>query len=53
MSETGEVEDKLNVLFHPENYHYTYFGDDLDKRFPGVEWYCDGCDRRKAAGAGE
>ena len=43
MSETGELEDKLNVLFHPENYHYTYSGDDLDKRFPGVEWYCDGC----------
>lgn len=53
MSETGELEDKLNVLFHPENYHYTYSGDDLDKCFPGVEWYCDGCDRRKAAGAGE
>ncbi|MGN0362657.1 MAG: hypothetical protein ACI4ET_07440 [Bilifractor sp.] len=43
LSETGELEDKLNDLFHPETYEYTYSGDDLDNRFPGVEWYCDGC----------
>lgn len=42
-SETGELEDKLNSLYHPETYYYTFDGDDLDSRFPGVEWYCDHC----------
>lgn len=23
-----------------------YEGDDLDKRFPGIEWYCDRCEAR-------
>lgn len=43
ISETGELEDKLNYLFHPEEYYDTYSGDDLDNRFPGIEWYCDQC----------
>ncbi len=43
ISENGELEDKLNNLFFPEEYEYTYSGDDLYKRFPGVEWYCDEC----------
>ena len=30
-------------MFHPEEYYYTYDGDDLDNRFPGIEWYCDKC----------
>ena len=42
-SATGDLEDKLNYLFYPETYEYTYSGDDLENRFPGVEWYCDGC----------
>lgn len=44
ISETGELKDKLNTLFYPETYHSFYRGDDLDHRFPGVEWYCDRCD---------
>ena len=43
-SETNQLEDKLNYLFHPEDYEDVYYGDDLDKRFPGIEWYCDECD---------
>lgn len=45
VSETGELKDKLNNLFHPETYYYTFDGDeeDLKHRFPDVEWYCDGC----------
>ena len=26
-----------------EDFDYYYEGDDLDKRFPGIEWYCDRC----------
>lgn len=40
---TEDIEDKLNYLFCPENYHSFYAGDDLDKQFPGIEWYCDQC----------
>ena len=40
---TEDIEDKLNYLFYPENYHSFYAGDDLDKQFPGIEWYCDQC----------
>ena len=25
------------------DFEYYYEGDDLDKRFPGIEWYCDRC----------
>lgn len=42
--ETNQLEDKLNYLFHPEDYEDFYMGDDLDKRFPGIEWYCDSCE---------
>lgn len=41
--EDGELVNKLNCLFYPDSYEYTYSGDDLENRFPGVEWYCDGC----------
>lgn len=45
VSETGDLEDKLNSLFYPETYEYTFDGDeeDLKNRFPDVEWYCDRC----------
>lgn len=43
ISETGELSDKLDYLFFPEEYENTYSGDDLDHRFPGIEWYCDRC----------
>ena len=42
-SETGKLKDKMDNLFHPEHFYYTYSGDDLENRFPGVEWYCDKC----------
>lgn len=44
MSVDGTLKDKLNNLIHPEAYEYTFDGDDLENRFPGVEWYCDKCD---------
>lgn len=45
ISETGELKDKLDNLFHHEAYSYTFDGDeeDLQNRFPNIEWYCDGC----------
>ena len=45
LSETGSLTDKLNYLFHPEEYYETFAGDeeDLKNRFPDVEWYCDAC----------
>ena len=42
----GESEtllDKLNYLRDPEEYTPYYVGDDMDKRYPGIEWYCDEC----------
>ena len=42
-SEDGTLQDRLNYLTHPEEYIYTYSGDDLEKRYPGIEWYCDAC----------
>lgn len=44
-SENGELTDQLNYLMHPEEYEYTFAGDekDLEHRFPDIEWYCDGC----------
>lgn len=43
--EMGELEDKLNALFNPEQYYYTFDGDeeDLKNRFPDVHWTCDNC----------
>ncbi len=43
-SENGTLLDKLNYLMHPEEYELYYAGDDLDSRFPGISWICDGCD---------
>lgn len=45
ISETGELKDKLDNLFHHEEYCYTFDGDEEDfkNRFPNIEWYCDGC----------
>ncbi len=42
-SETGHLIDKLLYMIEPEEYEPTYSGDDMDKRFPGIEWYCDQC----------
>lgn len=43
MAEDGTLEDRINFLFHPEQYESYYEGDDLENRFPGMEWYCDHC----------
>jgi hypothetical protein len=42
-SEDGSLEDQLRCLLFPEQYEQFYIGDDLEKRFPGIEWYCDSC----------
>ena len=42
-SESGTLEDKLHFLIAPEDYESVYSGDDLQKRFPGIEWHCDCC----------
>ena len=42
-SENGTLLDKLRYLIDPEQYESYYEGDDLEKRFPGIEWFCDNC----------
>ena len=42
-SENGTLRDRLMYLIEPECYESFYEGDDLDKRFPGIEWFCDRC----------
>ena len=42
-SEEDTLEDMLRYLLFPEQYEQYYTGDDLEKRFPGIEWYCDAC----------
>lgn len=34
---------KLDYLFFPEDYEYTYDGDDVTSRFPDMIWKCDHC----------
>ena len=36
----------LEDIPDPDNTEYFYEGDDLDKRFPGIEWVCDRCGNR-------
>lgn len=43
MSDDGTLRDKLLYLLRPDFYESVYEGDDLDCRFPGIEWYCDEC----------
>ncbi|MBQ1383652.1 MAG: hypothetical protein IIY73_07090 [Solobacterium sp.] len=40
---TRSLADKVDYLLHPEDYEPYYWGDDTEKRFPGIAWYCDGC----------
>jgi len=35
--------DKLEAMYFPEDFEEVYTGDDLEKRFPGIEWICDNC----------
>lgn len=43
MSDDGTLRDKLLYLLRPDFYESYYEGDDLDSRFPGIEWFCDNC----------
>lgn len=43
-SEDGTLRDRLRYLIAPEQYESFYEGDDLDMRYPGIEWYCDRCE---------
>jgi hypothetical protein len=43
IAEDGEILDKLQYLFFPEQYQSTYSGNDLEKKYPGISWQCDGC----------
>ncbi|MBQ8067134.1 MAG: hypothetical protein IJ201_02165 [Solobacterium sp.] len=43
-SEDGSIRDKLRYLIAAEQYESFYEGDDLDQRYPGIEWYCDRCE---------
>lgn len=43
----GEVhtfEGHMDYLLHPEEYESVYYGDDLDRKYPDIEFYCDRCD---------
>ena len=42
-SEDPTLSSKVDYLLHPEEYYSIYDGDDLEKRFPGIAWYCDEC----------
>ncbi len=42
-SENDTLQDRLNYLFHPEEYESVYYGDELDRKYPGIEFYCDQC----------
>lgn len=42
-SQDGTLRDRLMYLIAPEQYESFYEGDDLDRRYPGIEWYCDRC----------
>ncbi|MBR2811796.1 MAG: hypothetical protein IKD69_10480 [Solobacterium sp.] len=42
-SEDGGLRGRLTYLLASKEFDAYYAGDDLDKRFPGIEWFCDGC----------
>ena len=33
----------MDFLLHPEEYESVYYGDELDRKYPGIEFYCDRC----------
>ena len=41
--EETDLLSRLEYLFSPQEFEYTYDGDDLGRRFPGIEWFCDRC----------
>jgi hypothetical protein len=42
-SEEPTLLSKLDYLFFPEDYEFTYDGDDFESRFPDIRWQCDQC----------
>lgn len=40
---SASISDKLEALYFDERYEDTYAGDDIENRFPGIEWMCDNC----------
>lgn len=40
---SATIIDKLGALYFGKDYESTYAGDDLENRFPGIEWMCDNC----------
>lgn len=40
---TGDLLDQLHFLAAPEDYGSFYVGDDMENKYPGVDWYCDQC----------
>ena len=40
---SATIIDKLGALYFDKDYESTYAGDDLENRFPGIEWMCDNC----------
>ena len=39
----ASIVDKLGALYFDEDYEDIYTGEDLENRFPGIEWMCDNC----------
>lgn len=44
--ETPSRSSENTVSDAADDYEYYYEGDDMEKRFPGIEWYCDRCNER-------
>ena len=42
-SEEPDLISKLDCLFFPEDYEYTYDGDDFESKYPDIHWQCDQC----------
>ena len=42
-SEEPDLISKLDCLFFPEDYEYTYDGDDFESKYPDIHWQCDAC----------
>ena len=40
---SGDLMDQLHFLANPDDYGSFYVGDDMDNRFPGIDWFCDNC----------
>lgn len=41
--ENSSFAERMYYLLHPEEYESVYYGDELDRKYPGIEFYCDQC----------